>query len=95
MLDGQVQPRIKNKFCNATCSDNDRKVIFLSNMLKIFGYLMLPPILKACCDLNPCQFGHREKTSTTDVVTLIKEITKKYTKEGSTVYTQRDRTMYL
>ena len=86
MFDGQIQPKIKNKFGDATCLDNYREVMISSNMLKLFEYIMLP-ILKACCDLSPYQFGGRQKTSTTDAVTIIKEIAKKYTKEGSTLYT--------
>lgn len=85
MLEGVMQPRIKNKFGDVKSSDNYREVMISSNLLKLFEYIVLP-IFKDYCSLSPCQFGYREKTATTDAVTIIKEIAKKYNDEGSTVY---------
>ena len=42
MLDGVVKPRIKNKFGDASSSDNYREVMISSCLLKLFEYCILP-----------------------------------------------------
>ena len=45
----------------------------------------MPKLQEKAC-LSPCHFGFREKTSTLDAITVMKEVAAKYVCEGSTVY---------
>ena len=85
VLDGVMLPQIKNKFGDSSDSSNFREVMISSNLFKLFEYLVMPKLQEKAC-LSPCHFGFREKTSTLDAITVMKEAAAKYVCEGSTVY---------
>ena len=56
-----------------------------SNVFKVFDYLLLSYI-KSFCPLGNYQFGYRDKTSTFAAAYVLKEVSEKYNREGSKVY---------
>ena len=86
MLNGYINPRLKDKNGDLSSSDNYREIMISNNMFKVFEYVLLDRI-KSVIALNDSQFGYREDTSTLMAVALFKETISKYISEGSTVYT--------
>ena len=86
MLNGYINPRLKDKNGDLNSSDNYREIMISNNMFKVFEYVLLDRI-KSVIALNDSQFGYREGTSTLMAVALFKETISKYISEGSTVYT--------
>ena len=86
MLNGYINPRLKDKNGDLTSSNNYREIMISNNMFKVFEYVLLDRI-KTVIALNDSQFGYREGTSTLMAVALFKETISKYISEGSTVYT--------
>ena len=77
MLNGYINPRLKDKNGDLTSSNNYREIMISNNMFKVFEYVLLD-LIKSVMVLNDSQFGYREGTSTLMAVALFKETISKY-----------------
>lgn len=85
LLNGVINPVIKDKKGNITESSNYRPVMQSSCILKIFETHMLN-ILSEKIFFNSRQFGFCNGISTSDPCLLLKEIVHDYTKEKNSCY---------
>ena len=86
LLNGDINPTIKDAKGNVTESANYRPVMQSSNLLKLFEIHMLD-IISEKIDFSSRQFGFRKYTSTTDACLLLKETVNQYiVKKGEKVY---------
>ena len=85
MLEGYINPTVKNRNGDLKSSSNYREVMISNNMFKVFEYVLLP-LVKKYCSLNSCQFGYRKSTSTLMAIALFKETVTRYNSEGSPIY---------
>ena len=76
---------MKNTFCDSFDSKNFREVMISSNLFRLLEHMLMPE-LKKCGSLSPFHFGFREKASTLDAITVVKELAAKYIDKTPTVY---------
>ena len=82
---GIITPIIKDKFGDATDSENYRPIMSSSIMLKLFEYCILTKI-EPFLPLNDRQHGFRKKYSTTTACFALKETVMLYNNGNSDVY---------
>ena len=77
VLNGDINPTIKDAKENSTESSNYRQVMQSSNLLKLFEIHILD-IISEKISFNNNHFGYRKYTSTTDACLILKETINKY-----------------
>ena len=85
LLEGVINPILKNKLGDKCASSNYREVMISSNIFKVMEYLVLP-FLKSKIHMSRHQFGYREYTSTVLAANILKETTYSCIRNKSTVY---------
>ena len=85
MLQGVINPRVKNKFGDAHDSGNYREIMSSSYFFKVFEYSILP-LLKNYTNIFPQQFGYRPNTSTLLATTILKDTVNNFLKKDNSVY---------
>ena len=85
LLCGEIRPIIKNKFGNASDSNNFRPVMISSNLLKLFEYCIQPSLSNSLL-LHDNQFGFRAHTSTQMTISVVKEVIHHYNDRKSDVF---------
>ena len=77
LLNGDINPTIKDNNGNTTDSSNFRKVMQSSLLLKLFEIHILDILIEKVY-FNSMQFGYEKYTSTTDACLVFKETVNKY-----------------
>ena len=85
MLEGVINPILKNKLGDKCASSNYREVMISSNIFKVMECPVLP-FLKSKIRMSRHQFGYRESTSTVLAANILKETTYSCIRNKSTVY---------
>ena len=85
LLEGVINPILKNKLGDKCASSNYREVMISSNIFKVMEYLVLL-FLKSKIHMSRHQFGYRESTSTVLAANILKETTYSCIRNKSTVY---------
>ena len=82
---GLINPTVKDKFGDLTCSDNYRPVMQSSVILKLFEYCILKKI-SPYIELSDSQHGFRSNHSTATACAVLKETIFNYHESHSDVY---------